>query len=787
MKRGKSIGRIFGIALVFVMVGSMLGGTLGSTGAALADGVSSVSLHVPYFNQCDDRWGGESYAYMDPTEYYTYDGYTALGTICNWGCVLTCTAMVLNYYGVQAVEYTYNDYFPDDTSPYDLDRWLVEQEDYSGYSSDHGLVWASVERYSNAEERAVDFVEGELYDWVGGINAAEVSVIRDELNSGHPVTVNVGGHWVVITGMDGDTFYINDPWHAAKTTLASSPYNNTIYGVRVYHGTPPAPVMPSGLYAGSSAPGLVYYYVGGNAWTPISSGEELGHAYAVLCLVRYGGHLYAGTTSEFGGHTGVGQVYRYDGGDTWTLVGDNMDDAVCSLAVYQGDLYAGTSWNGMKLYRYEGNPNWTQVIDSLVWSGTRALYVSHDYLLMGDIGWDYMGHWDGSHFTPDQTITTGSCIYDYQDYGDSVYAAAYVGRMWRSSDGIDWSLVPGFGYYDGNMWELEKFKGSLYMSYNNGELRASDGSERGTCVYTAPDGIISMTTGGYSSTGDPPHLYFGTGGDAVYGSESTGIANVYCYNGFLVEPISLWDEFGAGVQVLYTVRPNPISWYLCSPADMIITDPDGLSIGKELNEIPGATYTEIDINGDGDLDDVVNIPDRKIGDYLITVIPEPDASPTDTYTLGALAGGINIVLAENVQISDVPSEGYIVRSTETGIMQIIPATINFDPDTINLRSAGKVVTVYIELPTCYDVEQINISSIMVDGIVPALTKPIEVGDYDDDGIPDLMVKFDKAVVQNILSAGEQVEITITGQVAGITFEGSDIIRVIDNGRFPQLT
>jgi hypothetical protein len=771
MKKGKLTGKIFAIALVGLMIGTMLGGTLGSAGVALAAGGSSVSLHVPYFSQCDGRWGSDQMGTAD----------CILGDYGNWtiscGCAVTCVAMVLNYYGVDADDLTYSDYSPNDTNPKDLNQWLRGN---GGYSVNN-ITWDRVEvkDYSNAKERGIDFVEEERYDWGGGINAAKVSVITNELNSKHPVIVNVGGHWVVITGMNGDTFYINDPWYVEKTTLAS--YSNKIYGLRVYHGTPAGTVMPSGLYAGSSDPGLVYYYVGGNTWNTISSDEELGHAYAVLCLAEYRGHLYAGTTSAFGGYSGVGRVYRYDGEDTWTLVGDNMDGAVCSLAVYQGDLYAGTSWNGMKLYRYEGNPNWRQVIDSPIWSGTRSLYVSHDYLLMGDAGMDYFGHWDGSSFYTD-LVDGGSCIYDYQDYGDSVYAAAYVGRMWRSSDGINWNLAPGFeSYYDGNMWELEEFKDLLYMSYNNGELWASDGSERGTCVWTAPDGIISMTTDGY-------YLYFGTGGDAVgWGPESTGIANAYRYDGTVVTPISLEDEFKAGVQVLYTVRPSPISWYLCSPADMIVTDPDDLTISKDLNEIPGATYTEIDINADGDPDDVVNIPDRKIGDYLVTVIPEPGASPTDTYTLGVSAGGVTIVLAENVQIADIPSEGYIVRSTETEIMQIIPATIDFAPDVLNLETKGKYVTAYIELPTGYDVSQIDISSIRLNDTVPALTKPTEMGDYDSDSIPDLMVKFDRAAVQRALTGGEGVEVTITGEVAGIGFEGSDTISRVITPAPPGLT
>ena len=108
----------------------------------------------------------------------------------------------------------------------------------------------------------------------------------------------------------------------------------------------------------------------------------------------------------------------------------------------------------------------------------------------------------------------------------------------------------------------------------------------------------------------------------------------------------------------------------------------------------------------------------------------------------------------------------------------IRATIDFDPDTLNLKAKGKYVTVYIELPPGYDVSQIDIFSIRLNGTVPALAKPTQVGDYDSDGVPDLMVKFDASAVKGLLTPGSQVEITITGEVAGIAFEGSDTIRVI---------
>lgn len=81
-----------------------------------------------------------------------------------------------------------------------------------------------------------------------------------------------------------------------------------------------------------------------------------------------------------------------------------------------------------------------------------------------------------------------------------------------------------------------------------------------------------------------------------------------------------------------------------------------------------------------------------------------------------------------------------------------------------------------------------------DGITPASCDwPLEsvVGDYDDDGIPDMMVKFNRADVKSLVNTvdvdgdtgdNRQVTLTIIGTVAGQPFEGSDTIRVIKPGK-----
>ncbi|MGB9878828.1 MAG: choice-of-anchor J domain-containing protein, partial [Candidatus Pelagibacter ubique] len=274
----------------------------------------------------------------------------------------------------------------------------------------------------------------------------------------------------------------------------------------------------------------------------IVASESLGET--VISFAKYNGSLYIGVRNN-----GIGQVWRYNGGTSWTLVGDNMDGEVDSLAVYNGQLYAGTSWNGMRLYKYTPGttncdiPNWTRVVDYFYWSGTRVLYVFNNYLLMGDIGYDRFGLWDGSNFYA-VCDGGGSCIYDMKEFNGKVYAAAWDGRLWETSDGWNWYLTLS-DEYGSRMWELEVYNNYLYMAYDNCELRKSNIPNRGELVYTAPDSIISMAT-------DGTKLYFGTGRESTYSSNyGYGIANVYMYDGNNVTLISPYDTFGDGVQEIF--------------------------------------------------------------------------------------------------------------------------------------------------------------------------------------------------------------------------------------------
>jgi len=157
--------------------------------------------------------------------------------------------------------------------------------------------------------------------------------------------------------------------------------------------------------------------------------------------------------------------------------------------------------------------------------------------------------------------------------------------------------------------------------------------------------------------------------------------------------------------------------------------------------------------------------------YTIDWDAFPEGEKGVTLQIDADGDGVfeKAVIADN----DLTYDEFILQ-TET--------IIDFDPDTLNLESKGEFATVYIELPAGFDVNQIDISGIILNDSVPALTKATEINDFDEDGKTDLMVKFERNKVQGVLNSGERVPIIVTGKVfhngSNLDFKGDDIIKVM---------
>jgi rhodanese-related sulfurtransferase len=109
---------------------------------------------------------------------------------------------------------------------------------------------------------------------------------------------------------------------------------------------------------------------------------------------------------------------------------------------------------------------------------------------------------------------------------------------------------------------------------------------------------------------------------------------------------------------------------------------------------------------------------------------------------------------------------------------LIIAVIDIKPDTLNLKSNGKWVTCYIELPTPYSVSDINVTTVKLNDAIPAAPCPTGIGDFDRDGVNELMVKFARKQVESLLSVGEKKLWVTFALNDGKLCVGCDKIKVI---------
>ncbi|MFC1929214.1 hypothetical protein ACFLXK_06465, partial [Chloroflexota bacterium] len=122
-------------------------------------------------------------------------------------------------------------------------------------------------------------------------------------------------------------------------------------------------------------------------------------------------------------------------------------------------------------------------------------------------------------------------------------------------------------------------------------------------------------------------------------------------------------------------------------------------------------------------------------------------------------------------------------------LSFISSYIEINPDTLNLKSKGgeNAITVYIELPSGFDVAQIDISTvkIRINGTaIGAQSKPTSVGNHDRDGIADRMVKFDRqALITALNGMTGDIKLIVSGKLNnGYAFTGEDAIKVINPGK-----
>jgi hypothetical protein len=293
-------------------------------------------------------------------------------------------------------------------------------------------------------------------------------------------------------------------------------------------------------------------------------------------------------------------VRRYDGGN-------GPDGATAITLADSGNIYVtGQSYGG----------------------GTGMDWATVKYQSSGDTSWVRRYNGPGNGYDDASRIAL--------DRSGNVYV---IGRSYEGGGNFDdWATIK----YDslGNQLWIRKYNGpGSWYDYpyamaldNSGNVYVTGGSSVGGSEW-------DYATVKYKSNGDTAWVrrYDGPGnGNDASRAVALGRHGYVYVTG---------QSYGSGTSYDYAtikyspkLRSDTLRFVAYSPVNLIVTDPVLDSIGIDFNTIPGAFYdTTQDINGDGDRDDQVIIPNPIMGEYMIRVVPESGGS--GTYTLSVKLDG----------------------------------------------------------------------------------------------------------------------------------------------------
>ena len=355
-----------------------------------------------------------------------------------------------------------------------------------------------------------------------------------------------------------------------------------------------------------------YYPNGDTAWVRRYNGPDNDWDDAYAIAVDGSNNVYV-TGNSYGSGTSVdyATIKYYSNGDTaWVRRYNgpaNSSDYVFAIAVDgSGNVYVSG---------YSGG------------SGTSQDYATIKYYPDGDTAWvrRYNGPGDTSDYASAIAV----------DGSNNVYM---TGRSYGSGTSVDYATIK---YYpNGDTAWVRRYNG-LANSSDYVFAIAVDGSNNvyvtGYSLGTGTD--YDYATVKYYPDGDTAWVrrYNGpaNSGDGAYAIAIDGSNNVYV-TGISEGSGTGWDY--TTIKYIYRYLTDTLAVVAYSPVDLIVTDPKGDSIGIGFNTIPGATYdTTQDSNSDGDLDDLVTLPNRLVGDYKIRVVAE--STGTGHYDLGIRIDG----------------------------------------------------------------------------------------------------------------------------------------------------
>ncbi|MGE0755370.1 MAG: LamG-like jellyroll fold domain-containing protein [Pirellulaceae bacterium] len=222
-------------------------------------------------------------------------------------------------------------------------------------------------------------------------------------------------------------------------------------------------------HTGSDEAGHVFRFEGGDAWTDLGSPDR---ANSISAMAAYQGELYVASSKyrlagsalseSTNPHLG-GRVFRLGADGQWIPCGQLSPEteAIGSLVVYRGALYASSLYRPAGFFRYEGGERWTALptpdgkrVESLTVYNGDVFATSYDE---GSVF-----RFDGERWAAAGTVPEATQTYGFGIHGGELYVSEWPkARVFRYGGGTQWTDVGKLGQ-ELEAMPLLVYNGKLY-------------------------------------------------------------------------------------------------------------------------------------------------------------------------------------------------------------------------------------------------------------------------------------------------------------------------------------
>lgn len=139
---------------------------------------------------------------------------------------------------------------------------------------------------------------------------------------------------------------------------------------------------------------------------------------------------------------------------------------------------------------------------------------------------------------------------------------------------------------------------------------------------------------------------------------------------------------------------------------------------------------------------------------------------------------------KDLLLSNVGSVEFSNNPNTTGfnpcLGSVSPTDFKITPATLNAASHGNWIAASVELPEGMDPADIVLSTVMLQGSIPAEPDLDTIGDFNENQIPDRTFKFNRtAFIMTLFESQETVEVVLTGDVLDIgSFTAIGSMRIV---------